>query len=324
MQNYNFIQKIFHDLVLSNKVINSSLFEIDKMLYLKNEDIQKNLHIFITGLPRSGSTSILNFIYSTNEFGSLKYLNMPFVLAPNISKKIIKKNIPKKQRLHNDGITYDLDTPEAFDEIFFRNSEEFVEKELLNYLTLILISENCKRYLSKNNLNYKRIDLINSILKNCIFLIPIRNPIQQSYSLLNQQQNFTFLQKKDSFIKRYMNYLGHNEFGIIHKPWHKPNNFNNLDDINYWLEQWCFFYKNIFKKYQNKNNCYFITYENLQNQSYLNNFLNILQIKNRNCVDLNYFKDKNKKLDLKLDKHINKESIEVYENIKSKSYLLSK
>ena len=91
MQNYNFIQKILHDLVLSNKVINSSLFEIDKMLYLKNEDIQKNLHIFITGLPRSGSTSILNFIYSTNEFGSLKYLNMPFVLAPNISKKIIKK-----------------------------------------------------------------------------------------------------------------------------------------------------------------------------------------------------------------------------------------
>ena len=96
MQNYNFIQKILHDLVLSNKVINNSLFEIDKILYLKNEDIQKNLHVFITGLPRSGSTSILNFIYSTNEFGSLKYVNMPFVLAPNISKKIIKKNIFKK------------------------------------------------------------------------------------------------------------------------------------------------------------------------------------------------------------------------------------
>ena len=86
MQNYNFIQKILHDLVLSNKVINSSLFEIDKMLYLKNEDIQKSSY-FYNWFAKIWYTSILNFIYSTNEFGSLKYLNMPFVLGSKHIKK---------------------------------------------------------------------------------------------------------------------------------------------------------------------------------------------------------------------------------------------
>ena len=86
MQNYNFIQKLLHDLVLSNKLVNKSLFELEKFLYLKNNNIDKNSHVFITGLPRSGTTILLNFLFSSNEFASLKYSNMPFVLSPNFSK----------------------------------------------------------------------------------------------------------------------------------------------------------------------------------------------------------------------------------------------
>ena len=60
MQNYNFIQKLLHDIVLSNKFINKSLFEIEKLIKLKKNNIDKNSHIFITGLPRSGTTILLN------------------------------------------------------------------------------------------------------------------------------------------------------------------------------------------------------------------------------------------------------------------------
>mgnify|MGYP006001203521 CR=1 FL=1 len=67
MQNYNFIQKILHDLVLGKKFINKSLYEIEKIIYLKNIDIKNESHIFISGLPRSGTTSLLNFIYSFNK-----------------------------------------------------------------------------------------------------------------------------------------------------------------------------------------------------------------------------------------------------------------
>ena len=94
---------------------------------------------------------------------------MPFILSPNFSKLFKKKNIEKKERIHGDGLTYDIDSPEAFDEVFFNNSEEFIKYELENYLQLILLSSDKEKYLSKNNLNYKRINLINSILPNSIF-----------------------------------------------------------------------------------------------------------------------------------------------------------
>ena len=95
MQNYNFIQKFLHDLLFSQKFINKSLFEIEKLFFLKKKLINHS-QIFITGLPRSGTTSILNFIYSSGEFASLKYSNMPFILSPNISKYLIRSFEKKK------------------------------------------------------------------------------------------------------------------------------------------------------------------------------------------------------------------------------------
>ena len=67
-------------------------------------------------------------------------------------------------------------------------------------------------------MNYKRINIISSILPNSLFLIPIREPIQQAYSLYKQHQKFTNIQKNNDFVRRYMNYLGHFEFGADYKP----------------------------------------------------------------------------------------------------------
>ena len=94
---------------------------------------------------------------------------MPFIISPNFSKLFNKKDILRKERLHGDGITFDINSPEALDEIFFNNDEEFIKDELVNYIQLILLSENKDKYLSKNNLNFKRIDLINSILPQSFF-----------------------------------------------------------------------------------------------------------------------------------------------------------
>ena len=90
MQNYSKTQKFLHDLVFNNKIINKSLFEIEKIFYLnkKKLDIENETHIFITGLPRSGTTILLNAIHKSNKFGSLSYEDMPFILAPNLWYKI--------------------------------------------------------------------------------------------------------------------------------------------------------------------------------------------------------------------------------------------
>ena len=314
MQNYSNIQKFFHDFVLSNKIINKSFFELEKIIFYKNKNIENQSHVFITGLPRAGTTSILNFLFSTDRYASLTYNNMPFILSPNFSKLFQKKNIEKKERLHGDGINYDINSPEALDEIFFDNDEEFIKKELVKYIQLILLNKNKKIYLSKNNLNYKRINLIKSILPNSIFIIPIREPVQQANSLLNQHIRFCNLQKKDDFIRRYMNYLGHNEFGLNHRPWNTPVNHQNFNELDYWIEQWSLFYQNILNKYKLFSNCYFVIYEKLSDITYIENLLVKINLGNIKNIDLNYFKNKNKEIEKKYSTNEYKKAIEIYKN----------
>ena len=315
MQNYSNIQKILHDFVLSKKIINKLLFEFEKIFCLKSKDIKNNLHIFITGLPRSGTTSLLYYLFSSGEYSSLTYKNMPFVLSPNFSKLFNKKNIIRKERLHNDGITFDFNSPEALDEIFFHNNNEFIKKELLNYIQLILLSNNKAKYLSKNNLNYKRIDLIQSILPNSNFFIPIREPLQHANSLLKQHLNFSKLQKSNDFIRRYMNYLNHNEFGLNHKPWNNSIFFKDPNHINYWLEQWYLFYKFIYKKFQSYGNCHFIVYEKLDNPSYIIKILEKVNLKKNKNLNLHFFKNSNKKIiNINFDKNIYDKSQLLYNN----------
>ena len=233
----------------------------------------------------------------------------------NFSKLFKKKNISKKERLHGDGISYDINSPEALDEIFFNSDEEFIKNELVNYIQLILLSENKDKYLSKNNLNFKRIDLINSILPNSIFLIPIREPLQHAYSLLNQHLNFSQLQQGNDFIRRYMNYLGHNEFGLNHKPWNNPINYQDLNKIDYWLEQWYLFYKNILKSYQTYNNCFFIIYEELTNLNYVKMLLEKINLNQVEKLNPNYFKNSNKKeIDINYTKDTYNNAKDIYMN----------
>lgn len=273
MDNYSFIDKLLHFIFIGNKFMKKNLFEIEKIFYLK-KNVSKHSdkkHVFIIGMPRSGTTAILYFLNKTNYFKSLKYRNMPYVMAPNLLAKLIdkKSNIKKVERPHNDGVYHDLDTPEALDEVFLSSyNEDDISIEYLRFINIFLLNSN-KRYLSKNNKNYLRIDKILSIFPNCKILIVFRDPIYQSNSLLKQHLNFVKLQKKNNFIEKYMNFLGHKEFGNSHVPWNKPIKYYDKNNINYWLEQWMFFYQSIYKKYKNNRNCIFVKYEGLEDPKYI-------------------------------------------------------
>ena len=147
---------------------------------------------------------------------------MPFILSPNFSKFFQKKIIQKIESLDGVGINFDNYSPEALDEIFFDNNEKFIKNELISYIQLILLNKNKNKYLSKNNLNYKRIIYLFNT-PNSIFLIPIKSLCNMLIHL-NQHLHFIQLQKEDKFILRYRNYWGHNEFGLNHKFWNNPIN----------------------------------------------------------------------------------------------------
>jgi hypothetical protein len=114
-----------------------------------------------------------------------------------------------------------------------------------------------------------------------------------------------------------MKYLGHNEFGLNHKPWNDPINYQDRGKIDYWLEQWSLFYKEIYNKYQSYMNCYFVLYEELANANYIKTLLKKINFSEFENINLNFFKNSNKKeIERKysLDKY--KKTIEIYNNFK--------
>jgi hypothetical protein len=318
MNKYNFIERLLHNLCFKFKFINKSLFELEKIFYCKKidlEEIQNQKHIFISGLPRSGTTSILNHIYSSNDYASLTYRNMPFLFSPNLTSKInIKKNSTTGLRAHNDRIKYNISSPEAFDEVFLNSyNNENLSYEFLNYIFLILKLNNKKKYLSKNNNNYKRINFFKKIFPLSKFLIPYREPLQHANSLLNQHKNFIKIHNEDSFTLKYMNFLGHYEFGKNHIPWFKPKMYFNYLDLNYWLEQWVKFYENILNIYDDdKKNIKILSYDKLCEPEYLKLLNEYLDIDNNN---LGSFDILQKEVNQNYDKKLYFKAIVLYEKL---------
>lgn len=280
---YPTASKILHYIALNHPMITQMSFEVEKSL---NKSIYKNKNevikpVFISGLARSGSTIITRLLYETEEFCSLTYRNMPFTLMPNIWNKlsgISRNNIDKFERAHKDGIMVDYDSPEEFDEVFWRiySGPKYIYK---NYLTEYRLDEeviqlykeyikgvsqngNKGRYLSKNNNNIIRLNSIYEALPDSTIIVPFRAPLQHAFSLLKQHRNFCEIARNDPFAVKYMSWLGHYEFGLNQKYFKFPGGIDmpvNKDDINYWLTQWVNVYNFILNN--STQNCIYLCYE---------------------------------------------------------------
>ena len=159
---------------------------------------------------------------------------MPFVLAPKLWSKVSlnKRDSEYKERAHGDGIKISIESPEAFEEVFWKTFADEEKEELQEkfsiYVRNILQKYRKERYLSKNNQNIRRLALISSIFSKSKILIPFREPIQHSYSLLTQHKKFIQESKHDKFISNYMKWIGHTEFGPHYVPITEQKlNFNN-------------------------------------------------------------------------------------------------
>ena len=288
------------------------LFELEKFYFSKkiNNDVSFNKNIFISGMPRSGTTAILRYIYNSKDFASLTYNDMPFIMAPNLFNFATKKKrfFTESERSHKDKLLNSLNSPEAFDQVFFKTYKKFKKTDLIFFLNLICLKYNKKRYLSKNNNLYDKISKILEYLPNTKVVIPFRNPLQHSFSLYSQHLNFLDLQKSDNFIRNYMNYLGHNEFGIDHIPFNKPNIYKNFEDFNYWLEQWVLYYEKIFLNIKQLD-LELICYEKIENKSYIGRFCANLDINQVNDYKL---KCMNKEIEVIFDKSLLNKANDLY------------
>ena len=129
MNNYSWLEQKLHKFALSSQFMREITFDFESTNTAPS--IETGDHVFITGLARSGTTILLNALYKSNIFASLSYADMPFVLAPNLWSKISLKrgDTELKERAHGDGIKFSTESPEAFEEVFWKTfyDEEFEE-----------------------------------------------------------------------------------------------------------------------------------------------------------------------------------------------------
>lgn len=314
MNNYSWWQQKLHQFALSTNLMRNVTFDIESSLITINQT-QDN-HVFVAGLARSGTTILLNAIHNSNEFASLSYIDMPFVLAPNLWSKLFFQRQDRNfiQRAHGDGIKISQYSPEAFEEVFWmsfdENDKETIEK-FKKYVHMINHRYQKERYLSKNNQNITRLDLISKTFPNSKILIPFRNPIQHSFSLLSQHRRFTKYSEKDKFISSYMKWIGHREFGPNYMPMCKDNlYFTDYFDINHWLEQWYLIYQNCFTTFKKNKNCFFVCYEQLCSSDKY--WLDILQKLNIKVKYEFKFKESFKDISLHIDDYIMNKGLSLY------------
>ena len=266
---YSRLSKFLHYWVLGSKEITEISYDIEKSLFLLKEKtllISEGKHFFLSGLARSGTTILLSYLHESHHFASLTYEDMPFVLAPNLWKHLSGGSTASlvKERAHRDGIIVHNQSPEAFDEVFWRiflNKNYISEDRLLinqipsetmasfgEYIFLVIkkySNEIPKRYLSKNNNNILRLPYLIKNFPNAKFIVPFRDPLQHALSLQNQHQHFCAIHSKDNFTLNYMNWIGHHEFGLNQKPFFLGNDLlfdemmqHKKNDINFWLLSW--------------------------------------------------------------------------------------
>jgi hypothetical protein len=271
--NYSFIDRALHRLAFSAPSVQKMLGELESdFLGRRLEGVESSSEVFITGLPRAGTTLLLELLHGTGEFRSFTYRDMPFILAPVLWHRLsgsFRKRGSKAERAHGDGVEVSFDSPEAFEEVIwltylreryvhaatlaplapgmltgeFRNAIRATVRKLLLNPGETGTESPSLRYLSKNNANISRIDAVADLFPSSKILIVFREPAAHVQSLATQHRRFLQLHETDRFAKRYMEWIGHYEFGANCRPidfqgWLEGETRPFRIDEAFWLRYW--------------------------------------------------------------------------------------
>lgn len=268
--NYSTLDRLLHHVAFSAQSIQFTAADIEKKAFSSEfEAVEAEKPIFIASLPRAGTTLLLEVLHRFPSLATHTYRDMPFIMAPLLWSKLnsaFHKPDKLRERAHGDGMVIGYNSPEAFEEIIWRafwpekytdtNIELWDSEDSKGEASSFFVEHIKKiialrrpdrardgRYLSKNNANIARLDLISRMFPKAKILIPVRHPVEQAASLLRQHLNFIEMHKNEPFIRRYMADIGHYEFGALHRPIAFPGIDVLIHDrdpltLNYWLGYW--------------------------------------------------------------------------------------
>ena len=292
---------------LVNKKLDFFLSQLGNLedLIFKEDKSKIEKPIFICGLARSGTTALLNNLYGHKDIGSFEYKDLPFVKTLHFWNQINKffyKGLKSDERLHGDGIFINQNSPEAIEELIWRNfikdyeisgffnflNEDYENKKLEEYLfkqikKILKIRGNKTRYLSKGNYNIFRIRYIKKIFPNAKIIICFRDPIETSISSIKVHKKFLDLSKKNKYFDTRLNFMCHFEFGEKRKSVAETYQNSSFKHFNqeqyYYLKQWYKIYEMVLNDYKDLDNIIFINNKTiLEKPDFIYNLLNKLEL----------------------------------------------
>ncbi len=285
---YSVLEHFLHRIALGPRSVRAASFDVEQSFVKPDPGlIGDGRHVFIAGLARAGTTVLLQALHGTGHFRSLTYREMPFVLMPNLWRRLSPgghKIELLRERAHGDGLLVNYDSPEAFEEVFWKTFTQVdyllvdrliphtvgndVIRKFRSYIAAILASpgEQDLLYLSKNNNNILRLAAIRQAFPMAVILVPFRHPVPHALSLLEQHSRFGALHTPRSFLHDYMTWLGHHEFGSTHRPFaFQPGDIERMqrydpNSAEYWLAAWIGAYRHLI---DNSAGALFISHETI-------------------------------------------------------------
>jgi class 3 adenylate cyclase len=265
---YSALDRFLHRLALGNLELQKSLADLESRLHAKRlKQIAVDRPVFITSLPRAGTTLLLEVVNATGRFAAQTYRDMPFVLCPLLWRALsrgFRRAAEARERAHGDGMTVGYDSAEAFEEVLWKafwpqkyaadrivtwsradRDREF-EQAFASHIRKVIAAHGAAegdgeapRYVSKNNANIARLPLLAEIFPDCAVIIPFRNPTDHAGSLARQHANFLARHAADPFAQTYMEWLGHYEFGKAFRPIaFRGESIGSPEQPEYWVDYW--------------------------------------------------------------------------------------
>ena len=263
--NHSALDQLLHRMLLNHPHVHMRLMRREVQGWRKRGGSPQPSFLWVTGLARAGTTSVLERLVATGAFHSLNYANMPLVLAPGMWRRFHNPGTGElKERSHGDGILVGLDSAEALEEVFFQaiTGRGYVKEDglhahdiddaqhaaYLDYQGIALASAERPgaMYIAKNN---------NALLRYPAMRRPTASTVVVSGTLVSRgfvaamHRKYCAMQADDPFVLEYMDWLAHHEFGLGHKPFHFPSTQSmpagDPTTLDHWLQLWINHYQEV-------------------------------------------------------------------------------
>jgi hypothetical protein len=264
---YGRLDRLLHTLAFRGTGVQKAVADLEDQMFRKElAGVEIHRPVFITSLPRAGTTLLLDLLHAVPGFATHTYRNMPFVLCPMLWERVagsFRKTAERRERAHGDGMLVGFDSPEAFEEVVWQafwpkkyrddrilpwtaadrdpEFEDFLRSHIAKIVRLGA-GDGGGRYVSKNNANIGRVDLVPELFPDATIVVPFRAPLQQASSLLRQHRRFVDIHRDDEFARAYMAGIGHHEFGANLRPldfddWLAGDPADSIT-LDFWLAYW--------------------------------------------------------------------------------------